>query len=357
VLDLSVHALTIPPLTGVSIAFERNSHTAIVGRGGSGASTLLRAIAGQVHPGSGQVVIGTRDVTSLPAKRRPLLAVTSSVDVPLRWSVQHALIAAVRGRTLDREDRHREYELAVEQWRLGALLERRLGALSSSERTIVHLARIELQRPAILVADRLFETLNSATLAGAADDFHRALRVIGTTLISAPATRFELGLMDTVVVLDEGRVVQRGAPAEVYSSPVSEAAAEATGEINVVPVSIRGGLVESPMGAWELASPPFEGSGVALVRPEDFTMAARGEDSDLIFGVEEASFRDGRWHVHGMLSGGVVLKVILPREAVVHKGRLLGLRYEPARFRILPREGAPLTTIPTDVVPPLRETR
>jgi ABC-type Fe3+/spermidine/putrescine transport system ATPase subunit len=357
VLDLSVHALTLPPLDGVSIAFERNTHTAIVGRGGAGASTLLRVIAGQARPAAGKVLIGARDVTGLSARRRPLLTVTSSVDVPLRWSVQHALVAAARGRTLDREDRHHEYELAVGKWRLGALLERPLGALSSSERTLVHLARIELLRPAIVIADRLFEALNPAMLADVADDFHRALRVIGTTLISAPATRFELGLMDTIVVLEEGRVVQRGAPAEVFASPVSEAAAEATGEINVVPVSIRGGLVESPIGMWELASPPFQGSGVALVRPEDFGVAGKGEDSDLIFGVEEASFRDGRWHVHGLLSGGIVLRVILARETAVHKGRLLALRYDPSRFRILPREGAPKTAVPTDVVPPLRESR
>src|SRR5213076_2987521 len=93
-------------------------------------------------------------------------------------------------------------------------------------------------------------------------------------------------------VLDRGRVVQEGVPSQVFRAPASEAAAAATGDVNVIPVELRGRSVTSAIGAWELDAPPFEGSGVALARPDDFAVAARGEESDLIFGVEEASFRD-----------------------------------------------------------------
>src|SRR5204863_422221 len=83
---------------------------------------------------------------------------------------------------LDREDRRHEYELAVEKWQLGALLDRRLGTLSSTERTLANLARIELLKPAILVADRLLEHANPSAVARLADDIHRTLRVAGTTV-------------------------------------------------------------------------------------------------------------------------------------------------------------------------------
>jgi hypothetical protein len=53
-----------------------------------------------------------------------------------------------------------------------------------------------------------------------------------------------------------------------------------------------------------------------------------------------------------------MLRVELPREIVVHKGRLLALRYDPARFRLLARKMEPLRAgVPTDVVPPMHETR
>ncbi|MEO8035531.1 MAG: ATP-binding cassette domain-containing protein [Acidobacteriota bacterium] len=356
-LDVSLRGLTLAPLRDLDLTFPRSTHTAIVGRGGSGASTLLRSLAGEVRPERGEIRIGTRDVTKLSASRRPLLYVTQELSVPARWSVQHALVAATRGRTLDREDRHREYVLAGEKWGLTHLEERRISSLSSSEKTRVHLAWIELTRPGILVADRLLSGLNAAELEEVASAFYRTLRVLGTTSISAPATRLELGLTDSIAVLHEGRLVQHGTAAEVFLSPLSEAAAEATGEVNVIPVTIRGAMVESPIGAWEVTPAPFQGSGLVLVRPDEFEVAAPGEDSDVIFGVEEACFRDGRWHAVGMLSGGVVLRVVLPRSGTVHKGKLLALRYDPSRFRLLQKALDPLVLIPTDVVPAMRDSR
>lgn len=341
-------------LRGVDFVFPRSTHTAVIGPPSCGASTLLALIAGTVRPQSGDVILGQRRVNDVKPARRPLLAVTSAIEVPLRWSVQHALVAAARTRSLDRADRHREYALAAEKWELVPLLERRMATLSASETSRVHLARIELLRPAILLADRLLERGGAPY----ADAFYRTMRVFGTTVISAPASRDELAYSDAVVVLDQGHMVQSGNVAEVFARPQSEGAALAAGEADAIPVTIRGTTVESVIGAWEIDPPPFQGSGIALVRPGDFAPATAGEDSDFVFGVEEAGFANGRWLVRGVLSGGVTLRVELPRDTAVHKGKLLALRYDPARFRLLPRELAPRETgVPTDVVPPMRETR
>ncbi|HEX7832337.1 MAG TPA: ATP-binding cassette domain-containing protein, partial [Thermoanaerobaculia bacterium] len=332
--------------------------TAIIGPPACGVSTLLRLIAGTLKPTAGDVILGQRRINDIKPANRPLLFLTSQLDIPQRWSVQHALVAAVRSRSLDREDRHREYALAAEKWDLVPILERRLSTLSSTEQTRVQLARVELLRPAVLLADRLLERANASARATLADAFFRMMRVHGTTVITAPSSRDELAVADAVIVLENGRVAQSGNPAEVFARPVSDAAALATGEADLVPITIRGNDVESAIGSWRVEEPPFQGTGVALVRPSDFSPAKSGEDSDLIFGVEEAGFTDGRWIATGFVTGGVSLRVELPRETVVHKGRLLALRYDPTRFRLLAREGLPLQTrVPTDVVPPMRETR
>jgi len=345
-------------LRDVSATFERSTHTAVTGPPACGASTLMKILAGLLRPSAGDVMIGQRRVNDVKAAARPVLFATSSLDVPGRWSVQHALVAAVRNRSLDRIDRHREYELAVETWDLSRLLERRVATLSSTEVARVQLARIELLRPGILIADRLLERVNASARTRLADELYRSMRVFGTTVVAAPSSRDELAFTDNVIVLDEGRVVQSGTAAEVFLRPEAEAAAMATADVDVVPVTVRGNVVESVIGAWEVDPPPFQGSGVALVRPGDFTPAGPGEDSDLIFGVEEAGFAGDRWIARGMLTGGVRLRVELPRDMTVHKGRLIALRYDPARFRLLPRELAPLqATVPTDVIPPRSESR
>jgi ABC-type Fe3+/spermidine/putrescine transport system ATPase subunit len=161
-----------------------------------------------------------------------------------------------------------------------------------------------------------------------------------------------------VVVLDEGRIVQTGATSEVYARPLSDAAAVAVGEADIIPVTIRGTTVDSVIGSWDVDPPPFQGTGVALVRPADFSPAKPGEESDLIFNIEEAGFRDGRWVARGLLTGGVALRVELPRDTAVFKGRMIALRYDPGRFRLIARtmEALP-ATVPSDVVPRLRDSR
>lgn len=344
-------------ISDLNAVFPASTHTSLGGTPGAGASTILRLIAGTLRPSSGDVFIGTRAITRFSASKRPLLSVTSELDVPSRWSVQHALVAAVRARTLDRIDRHHEYVHAVERWQLGALIERRIASLSSTEATRVQLARIELLKPGILVADRLFERVNPSASEALADTMYRLLRVTGCTVIAAPSSFGELGLTDRVVVLHDGAIRQTGSASEVWRHPTDEQTAVATGPVNVVPITLHNGAVDSIIGSWNVDPAPFEGSGVALARPESFHIAARGEESDLILGVEEASFVAGRWLVRGLLTGGLELRVHLPPTAAVVKGRLLPLRYDPASFRLLPRELAMPGGVPTDVIPSLRDSR
>src|SRR5437764_197431 len=190
---------------GVSVTVPAGTHTAVIGPPACGASTLLRIIAGDVRPQSGEVRIGTRVVTELPRRRRPLLYAMPDAEAPGRWSVQHLLVAAARTRSLDREDRLHEIKLAAAKWHLDALLTRRLDSLSSTERAYANLARIELLRPGVLVADRLLEHVSASVLPQVADELYRTLRVLGTTVVVAPAWPVEVGLVDALVVLDRGR--------------------------------------------------------------------------------------------------------------------------------------------------------
>ena len=330
-LEVALHEVSSLAVRDVTFTVPKSTHTGIVGPSASGVSSLLRLIAGESIADSGSITIGARDVTRLRRHRRPLLYVTRDIDAPRRWSVRHLLVAAVRRRSLDRVDRQREFDLAASKWKLTALLDRRLDSLSTSERVAAHLASIELLKPAILVADRL---VDSPALA---DDFYRTLRVLGTTVISAPSATSELGFTDEVIVMEAGRIAQRGTFSHVYRHPSTQAAAIATGEVNLIPVTVRGTAVESPIGAWAASEPPFQGNGIAAARPHDFAIAEKGEESDVIFGIEEATFRGDRWLAKGFLTGGITLLVSLPAETAIHKGRLLALRYDANRFTLVAR--------------------
>jgi ABC-type Fe3+/spermidine/putrescine transport system ATPase subunit len=342
-------------LHDISFTFPRGTHTAVSGPSGAGATTLLKVIAGEWKPERGGIDIGQRPVEDMPPRKRPLLFARAEMSVPGRWSVTHALVAAVRQRTLDREDRHHEYRLAIDRWNLESLIDRRIDSLSSSESARVSCARIELLRPGILLADRLLERLNPSERVGISDQFFRVLRVIGTTVISAPSSREELAFADRLAAIEQGQIVQSGSPADVHRRPVSAAVARITGEADLIPIVIRGNAVESAIGHWPVSDPPFQGTGSAIVRPHHFRLTEPGGDSDLIFGIEEAGFSEGRWIAHGLLSGGLQLRIELPPGESVHKGRLLGLRYDASEFTLIPKEEGEAALRPA--IPPLEESR
>jgi peptide/nickel transport system ATP-binding protein len=344
-------------LEPMDITFRKGLHTALAGDAASGVASVLALVAGDVQPSIGDVIFGTRSVVGMKRAKRPVLLVGAQSDAPLRWSVAHALVAAVRGRTLDREDRQSEIAFASTKWELEPLMTRTLRDLSSDEQLRVHLATIELTRPGVLVADRLLERATPSVVRRYAREFHRALRVMGTTLIYSAASDHDLAECDEVVVLDGGVVVQKGPLATVYRTPVSEASARATGSVNVVPLEVRHGRAEAAIGSWEFSG--FEGNGIALCRPEDFVLAEKGEESDVILATEEARFRDGSWYVSGNLSGGVLLTVALPAEQPIARGRLLALRYDPSRFTVLSRDQAMPggSSVPTDVIPSRADSR
>ncbi|HVT45596.1 MAG TPA: ATP-binding cassette domain-containing protein [Thermoanaerobaculia bacterium] len=318
--------------------FHGGTHTALIGPPGGGKSTLLDLLHGSLKLDQGRILFGTRDAAALKPARRPILFAAPAPDFPPRWSVQHVLIAALQRRGLDRTDRLAELLDLSTKWKLETLSERRFSTLSDGEQLRVRFAEIEALRPAVVLANRLLSLSSAFDRLGQAEHLFRSLRIIGSTLVSEISHFEELGLCDQVVVIDGGSLVQSGSPRRVFDAPRSRAAARASGRTSLIPIHVTGRTVESAIGTWTVETSPFSGSGIAIVRPDHFRIAAAGEESDLILNVEEASFADGRWEAAGLLVGGSVLHVRLPGSLPLHKGKLLPLRYDPSSFVLLPGE-------------------
>ena len=110
-----------------------------------------------------------------------------------------------------------------------------------------------------------------------------------------------------------------------------------------------------------LAAPAFAQDAVAEPAAQSFgTWGVDVSELDPAVdpGTDFNAYANGRWIARGLLSGSVSLRVELPAGANVHKGRLMALRYDPSRFRLLPSAVEHAQTgIPTDVVPSLRDSR
>jgi spermidine/putrescine transport system ATP-binding protein len=357
VLDLLLDDVTFErgglSIARLSATFPRSSHTALIGPSGAGKSTLIALLDGTVRPASGRVVIGQRDATKVRPAARPLFHSGRSENLPGRWSVRHVLVAAARSRrSLDYEDRLEEISRTAAAWRIDSLYDRRVRELSSGEALRVRLAQILILRPAVFLAERLFAPATAGTPDQLEDRFWRQLRTDGCTVIHEITRPEELGWADRALLVDRGAIAGSGSPRDLERAAPTADLAALFGPVSAIPLVIEGNGVRSAIGEWSVEAPSFQGNGVALAHPWHFAPAKPGEESDFIFGIDEARFLGWTWELTGIVSGATLLRVWVDAGQHPSKGRLLPLRFDPSLFRLFPADAAPRLSAPTDLIPP-----
>ncbi len=220
----------------VSMTVETATITAIVGTSGSGKTTLLRMINRLVEPSSGEVRINGESTRSVPKntlRRRIGYAIQShglfphytvarnigTVPTLLGWSK-----AAIRARV---DELLELFSMEPEHFR-----DRYPAELSGGQQQRVGVARALASRPDLLLMDEPFGALDPIIRARAQEDLRRIQRTLGSTIMLVTHDMEEaIQLGDRVAVMDAGRLVQHGTPAEIIQRPASDFVADMVGGV------------------------------------------------------------------------------------------------------------------------------
>jgi putative spermidine/putrescine transport system ATP-binding protein/spermidine/putrescine transport system ATP-binding protein len=262
-------------LDGVSAHFGDGSFTSLLGPSGSGKTTLLRIIAGFLTPDLGVVRIGGADVTNVPVWQRRIGMVFQSYALFPHMSVAQNVVFGLNRRGLQGARAAAEVKRVLELVRLTGLEDRRPKQLSGGQQQRVALARAIVTRPDVLLLDEPLSALDRRLRQEMQVELRRIQRESGLTTIFVTHDQEEaLTLSDRVAILDRGRIVQEGPPAEVYERPRTRFAAACLGDANflmgrVVPegVDVGGRIVR--------AAGPAGGVGAVVtlaVRPEKIVL-------------------------------------------------------------------------------------
>jgi molybdopterin-binding protein len=243
-------------IADVSFDLADGSYGVVIGPAGAGKTTLLEAIAGLIPPSAGRVVLDGTDVTSLPPESRRLAIV-----------YQHAYLFPHLDVAANVAYGARDPKLAADfaaRFGVSSLGNRDVRGLSGGERQLVALARALASEPRVLLLDEPFAALDPRTRAEA----RRALKVAhaerNLTVLHVTHDFGEAGsLGDLAVLLDRGRVVQSGPPAQVFRKPVTPHAASFLGAENIFAGVARPIRDASPDWA-EADARTFEEHAVAL---------------------------------------------------------------------------------------------
>ncbi len=278
--DLTVRGVTkaygaVGVLEGVDLHVAAGTLTAVLGPSGCGKTTMLRLIAGFDRPDSGTIELGGTTVAGdgrwvAPERRGVGYVAQEGALFP------HLDVAANITFGLPRRERRVEHRVAELLELVGlhpGLARRHPHELSGGQQQRVALARALAPRPAIVLLDEPFSSLDAALRDETRRAVATALAAAGSTAVLVTHDQAEaLSLASQVAVLRDGRLAQAGSPSELYQRPVDPAVAVFVGEAIVLSSTVCGGRARCALGELDISSGCADGAATVVVRPEQLRL-------------------------------------------------------------------------------------
>ena len=266
----------------VSLEVGAGQVTCLLGPSGCGKSTTLRMIAGVDQPGAGRILIDGVEVAApgrhVPPEHRSVGLMFQDFALFPHLSVAENVAFGLKG---DRAARLRRVDELLERVTLSGFGGKHPHQLSGGEQQRVALARALAPRPRVMLMDEPFSGLDNRLRDGIRDTTLDILKDEGAAVVLVTHEPDEaMRMADEIALMRGGRIVQSGAPYNVYNAPVDKAAAAFFSDINVIRGTSRGALTETPFGAF-LTPGQEDGAAVDIViRPQhlkiDFDRGGRG---------------------------------------------------------------------------------
>jgi spermidine/putrescine transport system ATP-binding protein len=275
-------------LDRVSASFRPGLLTSLLGPSGSGKTTLLRIVGGFVAPDEGEVRFGTENVTGVPLWRRNVGMVFQSYALFPHMTVEQNVVFGLNRRGVRGEAARKEVARVLAMVHLEGFERRKPKELSGGQQQRVALARAMVTKPRVLLLDEPLSALDRRLRQDMQVELRRIQRESGLTTIFVTHDQEEaLTLSDTVAILDQGKIIQEGEPADIYERPRSRFAASFLGDANFMTGRAAEDGIEIAAGLIRTSDKlPAAGTTVTVaVRPEKLRIGRPGE----VCGSEENS--------------------------------------------------------------------
>jgi putrescine transport system ATP-binding protein len=218
----------------VTLSIYKGEMFALVGASGCGKTTLLRMLAGFAEPTRGRIAIDGVDMSSVPPHARPVNMMFQSYALFPHLTVESNVGYGLRRLALDAATRRARVAEALDMVQLGHLGARRPHQLSGGQRQRVALARALIRRPKVLLLDEPLSALDKKLREQTQFELMDLQDKVGITFIVVTHDQDEaMALATRIAVMDHGRVVQIGTPAEIYEFPRSRFVADFVGTTNL----------------------------------------------------------------------------------------------------------------------------
>ncbi len=204
--------------------------TVLVGASGCGKTTLLRMIAGIGPATSGQLLLDDTDITDMAPGKRDIAMVFQNYAIYPTMTVRENIEFGLKNNKVPKGEREKRISEVAASVGLTEYLDRKPSTLSGGQRQRIALARAMVKQPKVFLMDEPLSNLDAklrATMRTELIELHERLK---TTFVYVTHDQVEaMAMADLIVLMDKGKIMQKGAPEKIYRDPDNIFAAQFIG--------------------------------------------------------------------------------------------------------------------------------
>ena len=223
----------------VSLEIARGEIFALLGASGCGKTTLLRMLAGFEVPTSGRIVLNGQDLCAMAPYQRPINMMFQSYALFPHLTVWDNIAFGLRRDGLPKDKVSEKVEAMLKLVQLGKFGKRKPHQLSGGQQQRVALARSLAKQPQLLLLDEPLGALDKKLREETQIELVNIIEQVGVTCVLVTHDQEEAMTMATrIAVMSDGRIVQVGAPSEIYETPATRYVADFIGNVNLMEGSL-----------------------------------------------------------------------------------------------------------------------
>jgi len=230
-------------LSDLNLRVEPGEIVAVIGPSGCGKTTALRAVAGFVHPVSGRVKIGDRDITDLAPYARDIGMVVQNYALFPHMRVDENVAFGLKARRASNDIIRARVSECLRMVGMGQYGHRYPRELSGGQQQRIAIARALAIHPRVLLLDEPLSALDAQIRRNMLDELaklHQALPNLTVLYVTHDQTE-ALTLADRIAIMREGKLVSYGRSQALYTKPPNRFTAEFLGRANLLPVTVAEG--------------------------------------------------------------------------------------------------------------------
>jgi len=210
----------ITAVDNINLVIRDKEFLVLVGPSGCGKSTTLRMIAGLEGITAGEIVIGDRQVNEIPPKDRDIAMVFQNYALYPHMNVFRNMAFGLRLRKFSKPEIQKMVNEAAKILGISDLFDRKPKELSGGQRQRVAMGRAIVRKPKVFLFDEPLSNLDAKLRVQMREELARLHQRLRTTIIYVTHDQVEaMTLANRIVIMNEGAIMQIGAPMEVYNYP------------------------------------------------------------------------------------------------------------------------------------------